>query len=225
MPLLILMSVLMFSCSSEQAPTSPEPTPTVISDTPVVVDSEQDDRVLPTKEVTLWATNYNAPSFTHDPNGYAVRDMRDKSLGVKLSKKDFCSAAMEGTALIDGKTYNYAGTTQLREVRCQHGPSSYVKFRVTKHPYGVGNRNNPLVPFYSIACDQNRFKYGLEFYIPDAVGTLLPDGSKHDGYFRCDDVGGLIKGNHIDVFIGGASKNPFSFVKSSPRRTFKAYIY
>ena len=217
--LLILITLMMFSCSSNQDPVG---TPTITPDTTPTV--TPDHRVKPTKEVILWATWYNSPVFKQDPNGIAVRDMKGNSLGVKLSRKDWCNLAMEGTGFINGKTYNYAGTTWKYKVRCQHSPSGKVKFHVTNFPYGVGNKNNALVPFYSIACDQSKFKFGQEFYIPEAVGTLLPNGVKHDGYFRCDDVGGLIKENHIDVFIGKATKNPFSFISSDKNKTFKAYI-
>lgn len=223
---LILMSMLIFSCSSKQEPVG---NPTIIPDQTVVVAPvivvTPIPVVKPTKEVTLWATWYNAPTFTQDSNGIHVRDIKGHSLGVKLSQKDWCNLAMEGTGFIDGKTYNYAGTTNAYKVKCSHSPSGRVKFYITNFPYGVGNRNNPLVPFYSVACDQSKYKFGTEFYIPEAVGALLPDGTIHDGYFKCSDVGGLIENNHIDIFIGKATKNPFSFVKSNENESFKAYIY
>ena len=191
---------------------------------PVLI-TEEEVTVKPANEVILWSTWYNSPVFKEDPNGIVIRDMKGRSLGVKLSRKDWCNLAMEGTGFINDKTYNYAGTSNSYKVSCSHSPSGRVKFHVTTFPYGVGNKNNPLKPFFSIACDQSKFKFGQVFYIPEADGILLPGGEKHDGIFRCDDVGGLIKGNHIDVFIGKATKNPFSFIKSSSSKTFKAYIY
>ncbi|MCR9203129.1 MAG: 3D domain-containing protein, partial [Halobacteriovoraceae bacterium] len=55
---------------------------------------------------------------------------------------------------------------------------------------------------------------------------ILPDGSEtvHDGYFFAGDTGGAIKGTHIDVYIGVAKKNPFSWVKSNSSGTFKAKV-
>ncbi len=55
---------------------------------------------------------------------------------------------------------------------------------------------------------------------------ILPSGEStlHDGYFFAADVGGAIKDNHIDVFIGVANKNPFPFVKSNESETFDAFI-
>jgi len=220
--LLILISALFFSCSSKK----PEKIPRVTVQEIVIQEIEPREIPAPVliEEVELWATYYFMPSFTQDKNGVELRDINNKPLGVKLSISDYCSISMEGTGFIDGKTYNYSGTTRKHKVKCKHRASGYVKFYVTKHPYGVGNKNNPLIPFVSIACDQSRFKFGQKFFIPSAVGTLLPSGKKHDGNFICGDVGGLIKGNHIDVFIGGATKNPFKFVTSSKNKTFKAFL-
>jgi hypothetical protein len=65
-------------------------------------------------------------------------------------------------------------------------------------------------------------------YIPAARGIEieLPSGKRvqHDGYFFAGDIGGAIKGNHIDVFTGVYRKNPFSgFVQSKSSATFEAY--
>jgi hypothetical protein len=107
----------------------------------------------------------------------------------------------------------------------------------------MGSQSNPLVPFRTLACDlgtvrnstpwiNGRYaRFGQRIYIPDARGTRLPDGTVHDGIFTCGDIGGLITGNHIDVFIGAVRGgeaaarriNPFRFVRSSRNATFQAY--
>ena len=182
-------------------------------------------------EVELYATWYNMPTLKNIPDGFHVRDVDGSPLGPRLSGKDWCNLAMEGTGRIDGKTYNYAKTTEDHFVDCKYAPSGKSKFYMTTDGFAVGNRGNRLIPFVSIACFQiNKrkktgvYKFGQRFYIPDAVGVILPNGKKHDGYFVCADTGGLIKGNHIDVFIGEETKNPFSFVKSKASGTFKAYL-
>ena len=84
----------------------------------------------------------------------------------------------------------------------------------------------------TIAVDPKVIPYGSTLYIPDARGTevTLPDGTKvtHDGYFFAADAGGLIKGIHIDVFVGTTNpytKNPFpKWLRSSANGSFKAYI-
>jgi hypothetical protein len=46
----------------------------------------------------------------------------------------------------------------------------------------------------------------------------------HDGYFYTADTGGAIKGNHIDVFGGVFTRNPFpDFIKSDASQTFEAF--
>jgi len=54
----------------------------------------------------------------------------------------------------------------------------------------------------------------------------MPDGSEmiHDGYFFAGDTGGAIKGDHIDVYIGVAEHNPFSWIRSSRNGTFAAKL-
>jgi len=66
-----------------------------------------------------------------------------------------------------------------------------IKFHVSSHVEGHGNRDNPLRAYHSIACDRRLFKFGHKIYIPAIKKTLV-----------CEDTGGAIKGNHIDTFIG-----------------------
>jgi hypothetical protein len=49
------------------------------------------------KKLTLWATFYFIPLVNHDSTGIDLLDMSGRKLGVKLSAKDWCSAAVEGT--------------------------------------------------------------------------------------------------------------------------------
>jgi hypothetical protein len=48
---------------------------------------------------------------------------------------------------------------------------------------------------------------------------------KHDGFFFAHDTGSRITGNHIDVFIGISTENPFNFIKSRPDKTFEAFSW
>jgi 3D (Asp-Asp-Asp) domain-containing protein len=156
-------------------------------------------------------------------------------LGAKLSNKDWCSAAMEGSVRvrINGieRTFNYASSNSKQQVDCSaYFPHKVggTRFKVAKGPFGDGVKNYMLVPFRTIAVDRNVIPYGSLVYIPAAKGTQikLPDGRNvlHDGYFFAGDTGSAIKENHIDVFIGVAKKNPFPWVKSSASKTFEAHI-
>lgn len=205
---------------------------------------EKMDLAAATK-VELWSTIYyvlEAPASS-TASAVPLRDMRNNVIGPSLSPKNWCLAAIEGTVSIEDTVYNYAGVRNPRQADCSHNPSERVRWDVSQHPFGVGSANNPLVPMTSLACDLGTVsnstpwlnggyaKFGQIIYIPDADGVRLPDGTVHDGKFRCDDVGGAITGNHIDVFIGKAAgsadalaKNPFDFITSSRAGTFAAYV-
>lgn len=46
---------------------------------------------------------------------------------------------------------------------------------------------------------------GTQALVVDLIGTLLPDGTVHDGHCLAHDTGGAIFGMHYDVFCGNAS--------------------
>jgi 3D (Asp-Asp-Asp) domain-containing protein len=87
-------------------------------------------------------------------------------------------------------------------------------FRVldAKYPWGIGVTSKtegayPLVPFRSIAVDPTVFVIGRWYYVPELAGKKTPSPSvfTHDGCVRAVDVGGAIKGAHIDFFVGDES--------------------
>lgn len=196
--------------------------------------------------VNLWATFYYSKVLEPSDSSHSVplRDMNDEIIGPYLSYGDWCKAAIEGTVIVNGVTYNYAGVKSPTQTKCSHKPSERVRWKKTDHKFGIGNKSNPLIPFKSLACDQGTvrnskplpngkfLKFGQKIFIPDAKGVKLPNGEIHDGIFRCDDTGGKITGNHIDVYLGavtgglnGALKlNPFPFIKSSSSYPFKAML-
>ncbi len=196
-------------------------------------------------KIQLWATMYYLYEVEASTTVSAVplRDLDDKVIGPKLNQKTWCLAAIEGSVRVDDIVYNYAGVKNPRQTDCSHDPSERVRWAKTKHPYGIGSKNNPLIPLTSLACDLGTVKkstpwlsggyatFGQKIYIPAAKDLTLPDGTKHNGVFQCDDIGGKITGNHIDVFIGSATglkdalkKNPFDFIKSNASKTFEAYV-
>jgi 3D (Asp-Asp-Asp) domain-containing protein len=187
-------------------------------------------------EKTLWATYYYLPQVTSTDGGFALLDMKGKELGPTLSQRDWCNSAMEGSVRVidkkgSGTTYNYAGTAGSSQVDCSpyfDYDVSRTRFQKAKGEFGDGVRNYRLIPFRTVAVDPTVIPYGTILYIPQARGrqVTLPDGTTalHDGYFFAGDTGGLIKQNHIDVFIGVAKSNPFSWISSSQSGTFTAYV-
>lgn len=183
----------------------------------------------------LWATYYYLPEVSSVSSGFPLLASDGAKLGPSLSKRDWCNAAMEGSirVLHNGveRTYNYASSSSKAQVDCsEYFPHKLggTRFKIARGPFGDGVKNYKLVPFRTIAVDKSLIPYGTVIYIPAARGTkiTLGDGTNivHDGYFFAGDTGGAIKQNHIDVFIGTAKVNPFSWVKSSSSKTFSSNI-
>lgn len=241
---LFLFSLLLLiaSCATK----SPAPTPEPVKPEPVKV-----EEIKLGKKLTLWSTYYFTPLFHAKASGYPLRDKTGKELTGNLSLNHWCMIGLQGTGAVDGKTFTYQARTSINRVPCEKSflrTTSYakatgeIKFYPDKNEYGSGNRGNALTPYKSIACDQKIYKFGQKFYIPSAKGAILPDGTTHDGIFSCDDIGGAIKGNHIDTFIGfvDLDDNNFSqkysvaykqmpkqmqdYIKSTKSGTFTAYL-
>jgi 3D (Asp-Asp-Asp) domain-containing protein len=181
---------------------------------------------------SLWATWYYLPQVSNTQYGYPLRDPNGNPLGPVLSNRDWCYAAMEGSVRVQRgasiTTYNYAGTSRSHHVNCspyfRHN-IGYNKFRIAKGPFGDGVRDYILVPFRTIAVDPDHIPYGSVLFIAEARGQIIPlqhgRTAKHDGYFFAGDTGRAIRGNHIDVYLGTETRNPFPWVKSSGSGTFE----
>ena len=201
----------------------------------------------PSAKRILWATHYFVPAVNAVADGEPLLDDAGEPLGPELSPRDWCNAAIEGTISVrtlDGqnKLYNFAGKGHTPQVNCREVLGSphltqainFSRFTMAGGPFGDGVRSLFLVPFRTIAIDSrqlNGLKFETAIFIPLARGTqiTLPSGATaiHDGYFFAADTGGMIKDNHIDVFTGtlDTAHNPFkNFVKSSPNKTFDAFL-
>jgi 3D (Asp-Asp-Asp) domain-containing protein len=82
----------------------------------------------------------------------------------------------------------------------------------SQYPWGIGVTSPTegpyaLVPFRSIAVDPSLFTLGKWYFVRELVGKTTPRPSVfiHDGCVRAVDVGGAIKGDHIDFFVGNQS--------------------
>lgn len=194
--------------------------------------------------VTVWATIYRLVDGRAHGDGVPLRDMNGREIGPPVARADWCAGALAGTLRVAGEVYTYAGTSGAAQADCSHDPSERVRWTPTPHRNGTGARSNPLHPFRSIACDLGWVDgstpwveggypaFGQQLYIPAAEGTVLPDGSVHDGIFTCADIGGAVTGNHIDVFLGPMpgpmsrviEDNPFDFVSHGDHREVQAYL-
>ncbi|MCM2279552.1 MAG: 3D domain-containing protein [Oligoflexia bacterium] len=132
--------------------------------------------------------------FRNLPINDTIRDLQDRVI-ARVSARFKKSLALEGTGkLLDGRVVNFAGRK-----------NGETRYRVTSNPFGDGVGTCALLPFHTVAVDPTRIPLGSLVQIDETVGMLLPDGSRHDGLWRAEDVGGAIKKDRIDLFIGASS--------------------
>lgn len=243
--LLLLLATICSSCwDKEPAPTPAKPEVTQPTATPIPTPKPE---LKLGKKYRLWSTFYKTPAlYSAKEEKFCLKDMTGKCVSGNIKHDQKCFIQMQGSGIIDGVLFVYEGASS-RGIPASDSCSRYgstwngsgnVRFKPsTEFKYGKGSFNNPLIPYVSIACPKE-FPNNMKFYIPDAKGIKLPDGSVHDGIFICHDRGGAIKGDHIDTFIGivdystnwkmkdwarGGAQNPFTHVKSSASFKFDAY--
>lgn len=201
---------------------------------------DQPSRRAKGKRVRVWATHYSVHSAREASarQGRALRNTKNRSLGVRLNTKDWCRAAMQGTVQIERRsgtieTYQFVRTGDYEQVDCRrifprHPAIGRSRFRKVKTARLRGARGAQLIPYRSVAVDRRRIPNGTLLFIPAAKGTRikLPNGRTwtHDGYFFAADRGGGLRGGHIDVYMGTSRKNPFRFVKSRQEASVVAHV-
>jgi 3D (Asp-Asp-Asp) domain-containing protein len=199
--------------------------------------SPQDNR---SKQLSLWATYYYTPVFPYSKREkHSILNLKGKAFGPRLSAKDWCNAALQGSFSIsypDGKlqTFNYAGLSKKKQVNCRpyhrFTKSGRIRFQEARGPYGDGATGiYSLIPLRSIAVDPKLIPYGSVVFIPKARGLKIKFSSgeviTHDGYFFANDTGGAIKKNHIDVYVGNEKHAELStFVHSNSETEFTAFF-
>jgi 3D (Asp-Asp-Asp) domain-containing protein len=191
----------------------------------------------------LWSTHYVLHEGAEVPpaEGVALVGVGEGAFPAEaplhLSERDWCFAALEGSARLerlDGSvlTVNYAGVGAL-VVDC--GPplgnarwrgQGTVRFGLARGTYGDGTGGHVLAPFRTIATDPTVIPTGSVVYVPSARGVgFVFEGESytHDGYFFAADVGGAIRGEHIDTYTG-VSGSPFPHVGDAPSARFDAVV-
>lgn len=193
------------------------------------------------KSIRLWATYYYVPTLAHSEQGIPLLDTSEQELPLKLIPCDWCTAGLQGSVYIkkEGQIFlaHYAGRSEVVQYDCRechkfrnyagYDKTGKVRWEISQGKV-TGAVGLPLVPYKSVAVDPSVIPYESVLFIPEAVGTLYPDLNgllvRHDGYFLAADTGSLIKGHHIDVFLGPTLDNPFDFVKSREESTFQAFV-
>jgi len=158
------------------------------------------------------------------PQEVPVLDVTGQTIAM-VSREFKRKSDLEGSAkLFDGRVINFAGRA-----------SDGIRYRVVQGaPWGLGAANveylsrvepYKLIPYRSVAIDPQHIKLGSVLYIPKAKGIVLPEGSIHDGYFLAHDVGGAIKGNRLDLFVGTEEDVRNTFTKNGLTNMSPIEIY
>jgi 3D (Asp-Asp-Asp) domain-containing protein len=109
---------------------------------------------------------------------------------------------MEGTGrLRDGRTIN------VSKERCGCARSPCYRVTGADARWGLSARGEPLEPFRTVAVDPDVIALGTRLYIAELDGLTMPGpapwgGFVHDGCVIATDVGGRIRGRHVDFFVG-----------------------
>ncbi|MBC7690518.1 MAG: hypothetical protein H7222_02005 [Methylotenera sp.] len=129
--------------------------------------------------------------FKGQPQTEEMRDMNEKVV-ARVSKGFMKEISIEGSGrLLDGRIINFQGRKE-----------GVARWTTTRHEFGRGVGDCPLIPFHTIAVDPERIPLGSVVYIPGTEGMRLPDGSIHDGVWRAEDIGSAILKDRMDLFVG-----------------------
>jgi 3D (Asp-Asp-Asp) domain-containing protein len=89
--------------------------------------------------------------------------------------------------------------------------------------FGVTASGRAAIPFRSIAVDPSVFPLGHWYYVAALDGRSVPASGEgadlapfvHDGCVRADDVGGGVRGAHVDWFVGPLGDGVLDWVRRS----------
>ncbi len=133
------------------------------------------------------------------------KNIKDKSgkILAKVCPKVYSSCAMQGSCLV---MFNDQGQSIERLFNVANVIKNETRFFELDRqicPYGMGVKNQCLVPFYSVAADLRYHKIGDIIFVPGIVGLRLPGGEVHNGYLEVSDIGRRIIGkDRFDFFSG-----------------------
>lgn len=100
--------------------------------------------------------------------------------------------------LKNGKVFSYDTTI-----------NNIPRYFEIKNSVGVGKTGRPLKVFRSVAVNPNLISLGTYLEIPKTRGMLLPDGTKHNGFWIADDIGENLEDYEIDLFLGTQGNRVF----------------
>ncbi|MGE5085425.1 MAG: 3D domain-containing protein [Bacillota bacterium] len=178
----------------------------------------------------LKPTIYYFPVYDEDKGGCPASEKvtlhgEDGQPLMNVCRKSSNSCGLQGTCSIiqKGKIRLFNILDRIR------GQDRYFEIDRDECRFGYGVHSICLDPFYTLAADLKIYKPGDVIFIPAVVGTVLPSGTIHDGFFVVRDKGRGIKGRgRFDFFTGLLSwldnKNPFAKLGLGDKKTSIQYF-
>ncbi len=92
---------------------------------------------------------------------------------------------------------------------------------------GLDSLGCKVIAMRTAAVDGIRVPRRTILFIKETVGLIMPDGSKHDGYWYASDVGGDIHAGRIDLFTGqgAASMAPLMALNLATLTVMRAGVF
>jgi len=178
----------------------------------------------------LKPTIYYFPVYDEDKGGCAASEKvtlhgEDGKALMSVCRKSSNSCGLQGTCSIiqKGKIRLFNILDRIR------GQDRYFEIDRNECRFGYGVRSICLDPFYTLAADLKIYKPGDVIFVPAIVGTVLPSGTIHDGFFVVRDKGRGINGRgRFDFFTGLLSwfdeKNPFAKLGLGDKKNSMQYF-
>jgi len=169
---------------------------------------------LEDSKIFITSTIYYIPDYSDIQNDQCsdavqirIKKSKNKFIDSKLCRPVFRDCLMQGSCFVKLDH-------QKQMINYHKKVGSVVQFQIVDLsvcPNGQGDSSDSkarysvmcLDPYRSVAADLSLYPLGTVIFIQDIVGTVLPNGKIHDGYFIVRDSGGNIDGyGRFDFYTG-----------------------
>lgn len=128
----------------------------------------------------------------------SLKDVKGQLL-AKVCSNSFQGCAIQGSCYLKLKDQY----KMINFARLVGGEHRFQLIKTSNCPYAYGFGNTCMDPYYSVAADQEYYPLGTVIYVDGVIGTILPDGTAHSGYFIVRDKGGGVNGAaRFDFYTG-----------------------
>jgi len=127
-----------------------------------------------------------------------IKNVKGETI-ARVCDSDYKVCVQQGTCLL-----SETGGIRIVNFTTRRGKVPAFSKNIKKEcPYGLGEKDICLDPYYTVAADLNFHKLGDVIFVSSVRGLQLPNGETHDGYFIVRDSGSGVKSEtRFDFFTG-----------------------